>query len=305
MYEVVRVTATPYALEQQGIKQKYWFTDESGEQTLFKAEARGYGEDWSEKVACELAELLGIPHVHYEMAYDANLEVPGVLCRTMLTQGQTLIHGNALLHVFDRSYPKTAMRDSAYTVDAVHRVVRRLPVPEARWTKHMPREITTGDGVFSGYLMLDAWVANQDRHHQNWATIWDGKNLRLAPSYDHASGLARTVSEEERAARLATKDRGYSVAAFARKARSRFFRNHSDDRPLGSLEAFHEFTKRTHGSAAEVWRDRLRAVDESAIAAVLAQVPPNRLTAVSREFTLQLLMENRTRILGSHEEAER
>jgi serine/threonine protein kinase HipA of HipAB toxin-antitoxin module len=47
------------------------------------------------------------------------------------------------------------------------------------------------DDVFLGYLMLDAWIANLDRHHENWGLVLT-KDItgHLAPSYDHASSLA-------------------------------------------------------------------------------------------------------------------
>jgi hypothetical protein len=51
------------SLEQLGTKRKFWFTDDQGRRVLFKAEERGTGEDWAEKLACELAGLLGLPHV--------------------------------------------------------------------------------------------------------------------------------------------------------------------------------------------------------------------------------------------------
>ena len=31
--------------------------------------------------------------------------------------------------------------------------------------------VLTAPEVFAGYLVLDAWVANQDRHDQNWAVL--------------------------------------------------------------------------------------------------------------------------------------
>src|SRR5947208_3347766 len=68
LFPVVRVTQPPDAPEQLGTKKKYWYMAEDGRWMLFKAEERGYGEDWSEKIVCELAGLLGIPHVHYELA---------------------------------------------------------------------------------------------------------------------------------------------------------------------------------------------------------------------------------------------
>ncbi|QOJ18543.1 MAG: phosphatidylinositol kinase [Phycisphaeraceae bacterium] len=297
MYPVVRVTQPPDAPEPLGTKRKYWYKAADGREVLFKAEERGYGEDWSEKIACELAALVGIPHVHYELARDVNADVPGVVSVQLCLPGEALVHGNTLLQAIDPAYPRTTLRVPAHTVDAVNRVVRMLSIPAPRWAANLPSGITTAVDVFSGYLMLDAWIANQDRHHENWGALWTENRLTLAPSYDHGACLARNVSDEEKAARLTTGDAGYSVGAFAARAGSRLFDQPTDTRPLSALDAFRRFSAPIP-HAADAWRDRLRAVDQSTVEAVLDQVPPDRLSRVCRDFTLQLLVENRTRILA-------
>lgn len=303
MFPVTRVDSTrAEAVESLGTKGKFWCRD-GDRRLLFKAEERGYGEDWSEKVVCELAALLGIPHVHYEMAFDVETQVPGVVSDMMLLPGQILVHGNVLLQAVDPDYPRTVLRVRAHTVDAVFGLVQRLAPPEPRWSEGLPSGITSAVGVYCGYLMLDAWVANQDRHHENWAAIWDGKRARLAPSYDHGSSLAPHINDEERAGRLATRDQGYSVKAFARRAKSRFFASASDGRPLGTVEAFETFAAQVK-PAADVWRSRLAAVDEHAVGEILGQMPPDRLSSVALAFTVQLLAENRKRILSPREDTE-
>lgn len=296
MYPIVRVTQPPDAPEQLGTKKKYWYQADDGRWMLFKAEERGYGEDWSEKVVCELAELLGLPHVHYEMARDETADEPGVVSAQMLQKGETLVHGNTLLQAIDKGYPKNVLRVSAHTVDAVYQTVRMLHLPDKRWCAQLPAEMKRGVDVFCGYLLLDAWVANQDRHHENWAGIWTGKRLTLAPSYDHGSALARNVSDKEKKARMATNDAGYSVAAFARKASSRLFRDAADSKALGALDAFRAFAEPMQDKVL-VWMDRLHAIERHALEDVLEQVSPKRLSAISRDFTLLLLIENRDRIL--------
>ncbi|MCQ5056911.1 hypothetical protein NE606_19990, partial [Agathobaculum butyriciproducens] len=52
-----------------GTKRKFWFSEE-GTRHLFKAEERGTGEDWAEKLACELGRRLGLPHVEYDLAEE-------------------------------------------------------------------------------------------------------------------------------------------------------------------------------------------------------------------------------------------
>jgi hypothetical protein len=56
-------------------------------------------------------------------------------------------------------------------------------------------------GVFAGYLVLDAWVANQDRHDRNWAVLEraDAPDARhLAPSFDHTSSLGFNLVDARR-----------------------------------------------------------------------------------------------------------
>ena len=76
------------AMENLGTKPKFWFSD-GDRRMLFKAEERGTGEDWAEKVACHLCELLGVPRVHYELAeeYDGKTYYPtGSHMRELRTQ---------------------------------------------------------------------------------------------------------------------------------------------------------------------------------------------------------------------------
>ena len=64
------------AVEYLGTKSKFWYRD--GErQMLFKAEERGTGEDWAEKITCELCVLLGLPQVRDDMAADLDVRRPG------------------------------------------------------------------------------------------------------------------------------------------------------------------------------------------------------------------------------------
>ncbi|HSV66319.1 MAG TPA: hypothetical protein VLJ59_10500 [Mycobacteriales bacterium] len=50
-----------------------------------------------------------------------------------------------------------------------------------------------GFAVFAGYLVLDDWIANRDRHDENWAVLrpptGEPGPAMLAGSFDHASGL--------------------------------------------------------------------------------------------------------------------
>jgi hypothetical protein len=143
------------AVEDLGTKAKFWYRDDDNGLVLFKAEERGTGEDWAEKIACDLAGLLGLPHVHYDMAYDLDRERPGVVCASFTPRELALVHGIQLLFMVDADHPKDGERhyqSHAHTLAVVFDVVRRLHMPSADWCKFLPPGIHSAPGVFAGYL---------------------------------------------------------------------------------------------------------------------------------------------------------
>ncbi len=290
-------------IEYLGTKRKFWFTMD-GRRYLFKAEERGTGEDWAEKIVCELARLFGIPHVEYELAHEYEGQTaiqPGVICPTFVPRPQILVLGNQLLVIRDPAYPaledrKYGVRE--YTVEAVAGMVTLLKPPSPEWMRTTPEGITTSLGVFTGYVMLDAWVANQDRHHQNWGAIWQAPALRLAPTFDHGASLARNLTDEERKERLRTRDRNRSVEQFCCRARSGFYSATQKDKTVLALDVFKRFSELDPG-AARIWLGKLAEISQSVVDAILAEIPPQRMSPVTREFTLELLMINKRRLLES------
>jgi hypothetical protein len=119
-------------LESLGAKPKFWFTRD-GQRHMFKADDRGTGEDWAEKISCELATLLGLPHVHYELAQEIKQGLagnPGVVCQSCVADSESLIHGNQLLFQQDPNYPAhEKYRVNAHTVAAVSGALRILQPP--------------------------------------------------------------------------------------------------------------------------------------------------------------------------------
>lgn len=301
MFRIYRVDRrNAEAVEPLGTKRKFWFS-EGERRLLLKAEERGTGEDWAEKVACHLCELLGLPHVHYELAeeFDGDAYIqPGVVCETCSPAPVSLVLGNQLLLERDPVYP--AEEDRKYkvrehTVRAVAGVVLKLAPPADTWMAKAPAGLETALDFFVGYVMLDAWIANQDRHHENWAALRDDQ-LRLAPTFDHGASLARNLSDVERKERLTTKDHGRTMAHYAQRARSAFYGGVADSKPLGTVEAFFAFAELAP-RAGRLWLGRLAAVNGDAIRRILDQVPNKRMSKIAKEFTLELLAVNQERLL--------
>ncbi len=300
MYPVIRVDPTQSeSPELLGTKRKFWYSDAEGKRWLFKAEERGTGEDWAEKICCELAALLGLPHVHYDLAEESISDTPGVVCASMATGSSQLVLGNQLLLERDDRYPTDVIakyRVRAHTIEAVTSVLTDLEPPTVEWCRELPLDVVSALDIFTGYVMLDALTANQDRHHENWGALRVDGALRLAPTFDHGASLARNLSDEERKRRVESRDRGFQVPAFAQRARSAFYGSDVASRSMGTFEAWQGFAVRSP-LAAQGWRNRLAALDTSAISKLLLDVPPNRLSGIGQEFTLALLLENQRRIV--------
>jgi hypothetical protein len=215
MYPVITVPdEAGDILEQLGTKPKFWFRDANSNRCLFKLKRSGgedaTGEDWSEKVASELCEILGLPHAHYDFAIWKGQH--GVVSRSFVPEGGRLVAGNELLVRLDNTYPKEKFyKVRQHTLRLVLRIMRQDVIrPPLGWTESTG--VSSALDVFVGYLMLDAWIANQDRHHENWGFIVSSEQtIHLAPTFDHASSLGWNESDETRMQRLTTKDRRRSI----------------------------------------------------------------------------------------------
>jgi hypothetical protein len=154
--------------------------------------------------------LLGLPSATIELAIwnSAN----GTVSPSFVPSAGTLIPGNDILAPIVPDYPRfQAFNVSQHTLNAVLDTISNSAVEQPlNWTP--PDGIATAADTFVGYLMLDAWIGNTDRHHENWGFV-EVRGIQtpqviahLAPTYDHASSLGREQTRLQ-AARTAGRQR--------------------------------------------------------------------------------------------------
>ena len=103
-YDVVPVQedwVTEY--EFMGTKDKFWCSRPNTDTDwLFKYPRPNTGEHWAEKVAAEVADLLGVTHARVELAtFEARR---GSISESFTRGGRELIHGNQVLPEFISEY---------------------------------------------------------------------------------------------------------------------------------------------------------------------------------------------------------
>jgi hypothetical protein len=246
------------------------------------------GDDWAEKVAAELAKLIGLPTARVELArYQGG---QGALSRDVTRRGK-LTAGNELMWAYDQSYPAEA-KPGQVTEYTLERIFESLAAAEVTAPHGFELPGQTAESVFAGYLLFDGWIANQDRHHGNWGIIEDlegGAAPTLAPSFDHASSLGFQLHEQNKLRILGER----SLERWAAKGVCR---------PMAGRPKLVDLAVTAvtfAGAPGHLWRERLEAVTSDHLLSTLEKVPDARMSEPSRTFAVQLLETNRRRLLDA------
>jgi hypothetical protein len=209
----------------------------------------------------------------------------------------TLVHGNELLGRTDPSYGNINVRrfrERAHTLEAVWDVLQQTSC-ELPLNWNPPPKVQSSTDVFVGYLLLDAVIGNTDRHHENWGIVEEPEEAtarrHLAPTFDHASCLGCHLTDMSREARLGTRDRRFTVEAYAEKARSAFFPDNTAPRPMSTIDAFRRGAVQWP-KAARVWKQKLQAIQHERLDEMFSAIPQHRCSEVSREFARRILLHN-------------
>lgn len=161
------------------------------------------GEDWAEKVGYELAVQVGVPAAATELArvipLGESTHVRGSMSRDMRRPGWSWAPGASLLAEADDDFDSDTC--VGHTLRAVRDVLTGAAITGPVGTDYAD---WPAFDVWVGYLVLDAWIANTDRHAHNWGLLQDQATgaTYLGPSFDHGSALAAVEMERNRASRV-------------------------------------------------------------------------------------------------------
>lgn len=259
--EVLDVTAWDTAgQEAVGVDEKIWLIEsDSTRKWLFKpvtTHPHGcQGEDWSEKLAQLVAGELEVPAARVELAVRAG--VRGCASLSMIPAGWEMQHGAVLLGEYVRGYVSRSSDRRGHNLANIRAVLRGMAGPDG----YGPATDMSAFDVFAGYTMLDAVIANRDRHDENWAVLRNplgDEPATLAPSYDHATSLGFNLLDAKRSKMITSR----TVDRWARRADAHRFEKGPQRRP--TLIELAAAALRAAGSGACIyWLDRLDRLDQA------------------------------------------
>ena len=235
------------------------------------------GEDWAEVIAIQVAKRLGVPCAETRLCSLNGRR--GSISRSVKPRDADLNEGGAVLEsacapgylrqtdgvkACDPERPE--VRRPGHNLANIKEVLLRVSPPDGF---EGPAECS-GFDVFTGLMILDALIANQDRHEQNWAVLRSKLSDacdRLSPSYDHGRSLGSSLQDSKRA-RIAADDD--ELAKWAARGAARRFEHILKGAeglypgvPLCKSLIQHaaEAVSLCSPAAAKWWREQVRTLD--------------------------------------------
>jgi hypothetical protein len=222
------------------------------------------GEDLAEKVASELASLMGVTHARVEFAKRG--DQVGCISKDVAATNWELQAGAVALTAEHADFTTKNRDRTGHSLANIRAVLSRANCPAEAL---VPPSFDAYD-LFCGYLVFDAWIANRDRHEENWALLRPppGSLDRdcLSPSFDHASSLGFQLQDKARSRRL---EEG-TVEAWAERGTAWRFEHPESKTPTLVQHAQTALSVSSDG-VAPYWRGKLEAVRESDIADILSR----------------------------------
>ena len=261
---------------------------------LFKIGRPNTGENWSEKVCCEILKGLGIPCAEYNLAVCLGNE--GVISGTFLPIGGSFVPANMIISELDDEYDgavrfKQVRYKLVVALALVHATILKPPIGAEKTYPDLKAH-----DFFVGYILFDALVGNTDRHHENWGVVVidradDQTDYHLAPTFDHASSLGRELTDKTRAKRLATSDPRATVEAYADRSRSAFYDVGLRPKTLTTRETVIAL-RQAAPAATAFWAEKLSEIASPVFEDIFARIGPNDISSEAVQFALRMLTHN-------------
>ena len=283
MYPVVEVLPewAPQT-EGMGSKSKFWYLQPGDTESywLFKYPRPDRGEHWAEKIAAEVAGLLGIPCAKVELAMFQGAQ--GSSTESLTSESKELLHGNQVLN---STLSADDVREwnfhlADHTLENIWFALDR--------TFEAEDDVIDAKRQLAGYLVLDAVIGNTDRHSENWGVLQSQDDSRrldgLAPSYDHGSSLGRELMDERRERLLS----GNHVGDYVERGRGQIYWQNIGRRGPSPLELI----RLSAAEYPDLFRpaiDKLDLLDESSLSNIVDSIPQGWMTPTARVFAFELM----------------
>lgn len=280
--------------ETAGAEIKWWLRDNENNDWLFKSvtvkDGFRHGEDWSEFIASQLAALLSVPSAPIRLAHRDGFE--GNISQNIRPETHELQPGAVWMSALPIPgyQPGNIRGRPGHSLPNIRKALHGLLPPP---THEYPAGFTAYD-AFCGLMILDAWIANRDRHDENWSVLIPlipGTDKHLCGSYDLASSLGFNLHEEKLLSILGTPG---GVRVWAERGTAHRLECVPPSKPITLVQAAKASLELASKEARDYWLGRIDSLDTATATAVVARVP--EMSEARRSFITELLSINAERL---------
>lgn len=255
------------------------------------------GGDWAEKAASEIANLLDIPAAEVELASWNGTR--GSISRNVkpefwdMWSGRLWLDANTEVSYSSAEASKSKRRNGAskgYSLASIHKSLVPMGPPPG----HSGSASLTGFGVFCTYLLLDALIANRDRHEDNWAVLVETigePNPRLCHAFDHAGSLGYQLTDAGRQKMLDSED---GVNRWVRRGTAWRFEAPRDDKPESLVDLAWRAGKFAGEPTELALAARIDLLTPTSVDAIFDCL--EEMSVVARRFAKEVILTNAERI---------
>ncbi|MDR3228032.1 MAG: HipA domain-containing protein [Puniceicoccales bacterium] len=279
--------------EAMGSKKKFWYRENNdADQWLFKYLQKNEhtgelaGQHWAEKIAEQVAALLGTDFAKVELAVFEGDK--GSTTCSFTNENRILLHGNEILPIAFPTYDKQAkFKHKSHTLENI-------------WTAMDKVLGNTSFGykaILSEYLVLDALIGNVDRHHENWGLLYeeldDGDwDVFLAPSFDHASSLGRELQDVRREQIRCSQE---GLARYVNNGHGGIYWATEEKHAPSPLELIRRAAA-TYPELLQPALAKASAINPDHFTQIIARIPEGWMSTAARNFALALLRYNQQQL---------
>lgn len=165
--------------------QEWIVNPRDGQIGLFKdRKAEDTTDNISEKIASEIARVIGLPAAKVDLAIWENTRI-GMISYKVNGKSENLIEGLTYISNIYPEYNKDKLIDEEtgkyYSLEMILNSVNGFKL-----IKDLLK-----------IFIFDFIIGNTDRHHSNWGVIQNEEGVRISPVYDNASSLCAYEKDEK------------------------------------------------------------------------------------------------------------
>ncbi len=239
---------------------------------MFKYERSDYNcsEACSEKLAYEIAKILGYKCARIELALDENM-VFGVL-NYLFSNENIHMDASAFLNKYESE------RKKYYTIKNIKQTLDDMD--------------KTLFFDFIKIMIFDALIGEQDRHEENWGIIIGLKSYKISPLYDNGCSLLREFKDENFLNKFYSKEKDFET--YIKRSQSMIY--NEDGKRIKHFDLIKTLYD-MYPNFVKLEILNLKKLSDKKIITIVNKIPDNLITLLHKKFIIEYLIKRRDILL--------